>query len=159
MNAPPGSQHRLQCGSPIRPIARANSLQLCGQFTRHWGAAADISGLHIGVLPNVGAGLDLVTAVFGPRLTMAPPNRRYRVYGQALGGVTNGLNSLFPGSSGAATTATGPALLLGGGTDLELNRRLSYCLLDAAWLRTQLSSGTTTVQNDLRLGTGLVLRF
>lgn len=134
-------------------------LQICGEFTRHWGAAADISAMRTAQIPHAGAGLDLVTAVFGPRYTLAARGGRYRLYGQALGGVTNGLNSIFPGASGTTSSASGTALLVGGGADYRLSRRLSYRIVDAAWLRTELANGTTAVQNNLRLGAGIALRF
>ena len=138
---------------------QGGSVQLCRQFTRHWGIAADISGLHTGLMPHTDAGLDLINAVFGARYTLASRTGRYRIYGQGLGGFTGGINSIFPKASGTTNTANGAAFLVGGGMDQRLSRRLAYRIIDAAWLRTQLANGTTVVQNDLRLGSGIVLRF
>lgn len=60
---------------------------------------------------------------------------------------------------GVTTRARGTALLVGRGADYRLSRHVAYRVVDAAWLRTQLANGTTTVQNDLRLGAGVALRF
>ena len=138
---------------------QGGSVQVCGRVTHHWGAATDISYLHTAQMPGTQIGLDLVTAVFGPRYTITLPSGRFRVYGQALGGVTHGMNSVFPNSQGSSVSTTGAALLLGGGWDYGISHRVSVRILDAAWLRTALSNGTTTVQNNLRLGSGIVFRF
>ena len=135
------------------------SIQVCGQFTQHWGAAGDISGLHTALIPHGNTGLDLVTAVFGPRFTLTARNGRFRIYGQAMGGVSNGLNSVFPGTGGSTSSASATAMLLGGGADYRFSRRVAYRIFDAAWLRTGFDNGTTNVQNDLRIGTGIVFRF
>ena len=134
-------------------------MQLCGQLSRHWGVAADFSGLHTGLMPHTGTGLDLLNSAVGMRYTLTFRGGREHIYGQALGGVTNGMNSVFPNSSGVTSTANGAALLVGGGVDHRVTQRLAYRILDAAWLRTQLANGTTIVQNDLRVGSGIVFRF
>jgi len=138
---------------------QGGSMQVCGQITQHWGAVADISGLHNAVTPHANTGLDLVTAVFGPRYTLAAPNGHYRIYGQAMGGLSSGLNSVFPGTKGTTNSANSSAVLVGGGADYRFGRRLAYRIVDAAWLRTEFANGTTNVQNDFRIGTGIVLRF
>lgn len=148
-NTVPGSNFWMQGGA----------IQVAGQITRNWSVAADISGLHTADMPNTGVGLDLITAVFGPRYTMTLPNKRFRIYGQAMGGEANGVNSLFPNPKGATSSANGVALLMGGGLDYPASQRISVRAIDASWLRTALSNGTTTVQNNLRLGSGLAFRF
>lgn len=40
-----------------------------------------------------------------------------------------------------------------------LNNRFDIRLLDAGWLRTQFPNGTDNIQNILRLGLGIVVRF
>jgi hypothetical protein len=47
----------------------------------------------------------------------------------------------------------------GGGIDLGLSRHIALRLIEANWLRTQLPNGTTNGQNNLVLGTGVVMRF
>lgn len=62
-------------------------------------------------------------------------------------------------STGLNSTGDSFALQVGGGINLPLWNHFAVRALDAEWLRTQLPNGTTDVQNNLRLGTGLVYRF
>jgi hypothetical protein len=48
---------------------------------------------------------------------------------------------------------------MGGGLDYPASHRMSLRVIDASWLRTALSNGTTTVQNNLRLGSGIAFHF
>lgn len=138
---------------------QGGSLQIHGRFWRGLGVVADVSGFHSGNMDGTGVGLDLVTATFGPRYTWTLPRRRYSFYGQALGGVANGMNSIFPASTGTTDNATSLASYFGGGLNIQCTRRVSVHALDAGWLRTQLPNLSTGVQNNLRLGTGLTFRF
>jgi hypothetical protein len=135
------------------------SLQIHGQFWRGLGVVADVAGLHSGNASGTGVGLDLVTATFGPRYTWSPAHRTYSLFGQVLTGEANGLNSVFPTSSGAADSATSLALYVGGGANLRLTRRIAVRAFEADWLRTQMPNASTNVQNNLRLGSGLIFRF
>jgi peptidoglycan-associated lipoprotein len=138
---------------------QGGAIQVTSHITRNWGIASDVSGLHTGELPHNGVGLDLITAVFGPRYMMTLPNGHWRLYGQIMGGTAHGKDSLFPNPKGATSSANGVALLMGGGLDFPTSRRVAVRAIDASWLRTSLSNGTTTVQNSLRLGSGVVFRF
>jgi hypothetical protein len=138
---------------------QGGSVQVHGQFWHGWGVVADVSGLHTGNGNGSGVGLDLVTVAFGPRYTWSAPHRRYALFGQFLAGETNGLNSVFPNIAGARDSANSLALYIGGGVNVPLKHRLALRALEANWLRTQLPDGTTNVQNNLRLGAGLVFRF
>jgi hypothetical protein len=64
--------------------------------------------------------------------------------------------AFLPTAPGAAN---GLAAQVGGGTDYRLSDRFAIRILDAEWSRTQLPNGTDNVQNALRLGAGIVLRF
>jgi hypothetical protein len=138
---------------------QGGSVQVHGQFWRGWGVVADASGLHTANGNGSGLGLDLVTVAFGPRYTWSAPHRRYALFGQVLAGETNGLNSVFPNAAGAKDSANSLALYIGGGVNVPLQRHLALRALEADWLRTQLPNATTNVQNNLRLGAGLVCRF
>lgn len=138
---------------------QGGGLQATFRVTRHWGVTADLSGQHAGRMPGSSAGLDLITVSFGPRYTLSLPHGRFKIYGQALAGPAHGSNSIFPGSQGSTSSANGIALLVGGGLDYPISHRLFVRALDAAWLRTTFLNGTTTVQNNLRLGAGLGYRF
>jgi hypothetical protein len=138
---------------------QGGDVQLSGRFTSHLAVTADVSGLHAARLTGTTVGMDLITAAFGPRFILSSRNGRICVYGQALGGVANGFNSIFPGPQGASSSASGFVVQMGGGLESATSRHLGIRAIDVAWLRTDLSNGTTLVQNSMRLGSGLVLRF
>jgi len=145
----PGSSFWMQGGS----------VQFHGQFWRGLGVVADVAGVHTANMHNTGVGLDLITATFGPRYTWQPKQKRMQFFGQALGGVANGLNSVFPGAAGAQDSANSLALQVGGGMNVPVSRRVAVRAFEADWLRTQLPNATGSVQNNLRLGAGLVFKF
>ncbi|WP_263416511.1 porin family protein [Terriglobus albidus] len=138
---------------------QGGSVQIEKPFTHRLGLAADISRLHTGQMPHTTAGLDLMTAVFGPRYSIVSPHGRFKTYGQVMAGPVHGSNSLFPNPNGATTTANGVAVMIGGGMDYRISPRVAVRPFEAGWLRTALSNGTTTVQNSLRLSSGVVVRF
>ena len=149
----------------IANVASGNSFsmqgeraQVHGQFWRGLGVGADVSGLHTASTGG-SSGLDLVTVTFGPRYTWSPARRRYAVFGQALVGEANGMNSVFPNPAGANKSANSLALYVGGGVTLRLKGRLALRAFQSDWLRTQLPNATTNVQNNLRVGAGLIYRF
>jgi hypothetical protein len=139
---------------------QGGSVQVHGQFWRGLGVVADFAGLHsASTNGSSSVGLDMVTATFGPRYTWSPANRRYAVFGQALIGEANGMNSVFPNPAGANDSANSLALYVGGGVNLRLKDHLAMRAFEADWLRTQLPNATTNVQNNLRVGAGLIYRF
>jgi hypothetical protein len=74
-------------------------------------------------------------------------------------GEANGFHSIFPATAGSQPDANGSAAQVGGGIDYRLSDRFAFRVLDAAWPRTQLSNSTDNVENNLRLGAGVVLCF
>jgi hypothetical protein len=139
---------------------QGGSVQVHGRFWRGLGVVADVSGLHTAnASASPGVGLDLVTAAFGPRYTWSPSRGRYAVFGQVLAGEANGLHSVFPAAGGANDSADSLALYVGGGVNLPLKNRFALRAIEANWLRTQLPNATTNVQNNLRLGAGLIYTF
>lgn len=122
-------------------------------------AVADVAGLHTSNVNGSGIGLDLITATFGPRYMWSPPHRRVVLFGQALTGEAHGFNSIFPSSSSTSPTGNSFALQLGGGVNLPLTYHFLIRAFDADWLRTQLPNATTNVQNNFRLGVGMVYRI
>ena len=135
------------------------SVELAGRFYGNRSAVADVAGMHKAQAGSTGAGLDLVTATFGPRYTWQPIGKKYALFGQALAGSAFGFNTVIPTPYGSATGDTSLALLMGGGLDFHLNHRLSLRALEANWLRTQLPNSTTNTQNSLRLTAGLAFSF
>jgi peptidoglycan-associated lipoprotein len=138
---------------------QGGSVQVHGQFWRGVGVVGDVAGLHSGSVNGASVGLDLVTATFGPRYTWSSPHRRYAIFGQALGGTANGMNSLFPTAEGAESSANGYAMNLGGGANIVLTPQISLRAIEADWMRTDFPNSTSLVQNSLRLGAGFVYKF
>ncbi len=138
---------------------QGGSVQVHGQFWRGLGVVADVSGLHTAnASASPGVGLDLVTATFGPRYTWSLRGR-YAVFGQVLAGEAYGLHSVFPAAGGANDSADSLALYVGGGVNLHLKDGFALRAIEANWLRTQMPNATTNVQNNLRLGAGLIYTF
>jgi peptidoglycan-associated lipoprotein len=69
------------------------------------------------------------------------------------------LHSVFPAASGANDSADSLALYVGGGVNLHLKHRFALRVIEVNWLRTQMPNATTNVQNNLRLGAGLIYKF
>lgn len=148
-NVVPGDNFWMQGGS----------VQADGQFWHGWGAIADVSGAHTQNASNSGVGLDMMIAAFGPRYRWSSPHRRYAFFGQALAGEAFGFTSVFPGASSTSSAANSLAFQLGGGMDVPVAHHFSVRVIEADWLHTQLPNSDTNVQNNLRLGAGIVLRF
>jgi len=62
-------------------------------------------------------------------------------------------------AGGANDSADSLALYAGGGVNVHLKNRLALRAIEANWLRTQMPNATTNVQNNLRLGAGLIYTF
>lgn len=142
---------------------QGGSLQLHGQFWRGLGVVADVAGLHTVKMRSSTVGLDLVTVTFGPRYTWSPADHRYAFYGQFLAGEGNGFNSVFPDESGfnvgANHSASSIAIQTGGGMNVRLRGHLQLRAFEVNWLRTQFSNSTTNIQNNVRMGTGVIYKF
>jgi hypothetical protein len=138
---------------------QGGSVQVHGQFYRGLGVVADIAGMHTGNINSSGVGLDMVTATFGPRYTWSPAHARCALFGQALVGDAIGFNSVFPGVKGVTDTSYNLAVKAGGGMNIALSPRLALRAFEANWVRTELPNSTTNVQNNVSLGTGVVMRF
>jgi hypothetical protein len=133
--------------------------QIEGRFYRGLGAVAEVAGTHAGNINASGVGLDLVTAVFGPRYTWTAKSQKYAVFGQAFAGEAFGFNSVFPAVTGATVSSYSLAVEAGGGLNIALSPRIALRAIEADWLRTQLPNATTNVQNNLRLSAGVVFRI
>lgn len=133
--------------------------ELSSDFYRGFGLAIDINGSHVNNINGTGVNLNTVNSVFGPRYAWAPHSHRYSAFGQALVGESHGFDSVFTNPAGAQTSASSLALEVGGGFDLNVGRHLAVRPVQANWLRTQFDNGNTDVQNNLRLGAGVVLRL
>ena len=78
---------------------------------------------------------------------------------QGLFCVTYGFNSHFPVSFGSVGSATGFALIGGGGFEVGLARHLAIRRIEADYLPTRLPNEVNGAQNNLRLSAGASLRI
>jgi hypothetical protein len=143
---------------------QGGSIELSTQTYRGLGIAANITGTTIDSAADSGVGLSMVTTTFGPRYTWyrrngATEKHSIAIFGQGLIGEAHGFNSYFPSNTGVQTDYDSFALQVGGGVDFGLSRHFAVRAIQADWLRTQFPNSTTNVQNSLRLGAGIVVRF
>lgn len=144
----------------------------CGCFGIYGGSATFAFPLHdtplalvadaaSGVSTSIGpGGYSLILSRFtaGLRYTPYLTASRLRPFAQVTGGVAHASQSLVA----SATASNAPAALaldLGGGVDLDLNRRFSVRLAQVSYLLTTFDNGSNNLQNNLRLGAGFVVRF
>jgi hypothetical protein len=125
-----------------------------------FGLTASFSGFHS---TNSGNGIPLsfVTETFGPSYVKQVNVGRYRasIFVRSLIGEANGFSGVYPQAGGPSSSSNGFAAKVGGGFDIRLSRRISVRVLEADWLKTGLPNATTNVQNDFRLGAGIVIRI
>jgi outer membrane immunogenic protein len=138
---------------------QGGAVQMHARFWRNLGLVADIAGSHVGNIDSSGVGLDMVTTTFGPRVTWSISHPKLSIYGQGLVGEANAFNGVFPARASASTNANSLAILVGGGAIVNCSPHLAVRAIETDWLRTQLPNATTGVQNNLRLGAGVVFRF
>lgn len=143
--------------------AQGGSVQLHAQFWRGLGVVGDVAETHTAHMHGSSAGLDLTAALFGPRYTWQLPYKKTSVYAQALGGEGWGRNSIFPDSggtnNGVVNGANNAAWMLGTGANWRVNRRLSWRVAEANWLVVYLPNTSGKQENNLRLGTGIVIHI
>ena len=141
--------------------SQGGALAMSAEFYRGLSVVVEGFGAHSQGAGKYAVPYDTVSITFGPRLTLPVPHLRHAVsvFGQGLVGEVHGINGVFPSPLGADSTALAAATEAGGGVDLRLRRHLAARVIQADWIRTQLPNGTTSVQNSLRLGAGLVWRI
>jgi outer membrane immunogenic protein len=144
----------------------------CGCFSLNGGSATfawplrhaglslvgDVSVTHAGSISSSGLDLTLGTYTAGARYSL--PGGHLRPFGQVLVGVAHSSGSLVEGSD-ASTASSGAAFasLMGGGVDLHATHHFSIRLVEADYLLTTFYNGSNNHQNNLRISTGVVLRF
>lgn len=138
---------------------QGGDLDLSATVSRSFGLAANVAGTQAHNISRNGIGLDTFTATFGPNYTWSRPSGKMSVFGQGLVGISHSWNSLFPNTTSSSTSADSFALQVGGGVDLRLSRHLAVRPIQADWVRTHFPNATTNVQNNFRLGAGLVFRM
>ncbi len=103
--------------------------------------------------------INLFTDTFGPRYTRLVARRSRHplfLFGQGLIGEAHGFKGTYPGPNGTTSNALSFALQLGGGADLALSPHLTLRVAQLGWLRTQLPNNGSNVENEMRVGAGIV---
>lgn len=152
------AEHTLKANTTQSVWLQGGSVQLGAEFYHGLGLAADLTGLHTGSIGNSGVPFSEVTATFGPRYRWHT-GKRTSVYGQVLFGEANAFDSIVPGAAAAQTGTNSLALKVGGGLDYSRSSRIAFRLLDASWMKTQISNSTNNLQNDVRLSAGIVFKL
>ena len=143
-----------QCGCFIM---NGGDAEVAFHINRGFSAVADFTGGYTGSINN-GLELSLVSFTAGPRFTY-PVRRHYALFAQALFGGVYGFDSFFPVASGPTASASSFATLAGGGLDIRLKSHLAIRPFQADYFLTHLPNGVNDRQNNLRLTSGVVLRF
>jgi hypothetical protein len=136
---------------------QGGSGELAFPLYRNLGATLNVTGARSGDLGTGRGCFSKVAFVAGPRYTV--PLRKFRVYGEALFGGVHGFDATFPSVDGAQTSANAFAMQAGGGLDMDWKRHIAIRVIEASYIRTDLPNGGSNIQNDLKLTTGITLRF
>lgn len=152
------AERTLKANTSQNVWLEGGSVQLGTDVYRGFGIAADFTGLHTNSIGNSNVPFSEITATFGPRYRWHG-GHKVSLFGQALVGEGNAFNSVVPGQTAAQTGTNSLALKVGGGLDYSLSRRFAVRALDASWVRTQFGNSTDNLQNDFRIGAGLVVKF
>lgn len=138
---------------------QGGAFELSAEAFHGFGIAMNIAGSEATNVAGSGINLDSLTTTFGPRYTLHRRRGKLAVFGQALIGESHAWNGLFPATGGATSDFDAFALQVGGGVDLRMGHRFALRAIQADWIRTEFPNATTNVQNNLRLGAGVVFRI
>lgn len=127
------------------------------QLSPWFGAAGEFTGEHSSKISSLGQDLTLTTFTAGPRISWT--HVHFTPYGEFLLGGAHAGNSYFPSGASGSSSASSFAYSAGGGVDFNLTPRMSLRVIDAKYLRTSFPNGTNNVQNHLKIGAGIVIRF
>jgi outer membrane immunogenic protein len=129
------------------------------QLTPSFSVAGEFNGVGNGNVNASGHSLTLLTYLAGPRYRMLLAHGRFSPFAQVLVGGVHASGALYSPGGSASGSANAFATSIGGGLDVELNRRVALRLVQADYLLTLLPNGVNSRQNNLNLSTGVVFRF
>jgi outer membrane immunogenic protein len=150
-NAPPSGCGCFSMNGGTATIAR--------QFTPSFSIVGEFNGVTNGNINASGHSLTLLTYFAGPRYRLAPAGGRFAPFAQILVGGAHASGALYAPSGSPLGSANAFAASMGGGLDVDLNRRVALRLVEADYLLTLLPNGVNSRQNNLSLSTGIVFRF
>jgi hypothetical protein len=137
---------------------------------------ADLGGYHIAKIGDASADINFFTFLFGPRFSYRRHSRITPFAQVLIGGVSTSFDAGPPGAF-VGGRAGGFAMSPGGGVDAKMRKRLAFRLIQGEYFLTRFNElsgspgsplgffpGVATVagrvtQNNLRVSTGIVLRF
>jgi opacity protein-like surface antigen len=124
--------------------------------SRALGAVAEFGGYHLGSINGQSVDTNVITYMFGPRVSYRHWDR-LTPFGQALFGGAHSTQSGFIGGG----TSNSFAMALGGGLDARLTDHIGVRLgqLDYFMTRFPQTTPNRETQNNLRFSTGIVFRF
>ena len=127
----------------------------------HFSLAGDLTVGHAGKIARNDYDVTLSTFTAGVRYRPASSPGRFAPFVQVLAGGAHAGGSLVEENTPAAKSSMVFASNVGGGLDLRLSpeSRVSWRVIEAAYLVTLFHNGTNDHQNMLRLSTGITYRF
>lgn len=148
-NAPPGG-----CGCFSMNGANA---EFGYAITNHWTGVVDFGWSYNGNANSSGDDLLLSNALAGVRYRVITRSR-WKPFAEIEAWDFNAQGGLSPTKLGIGH-ANVFAMAAGGGVDLPVTRRIAWRVVDVDYLATLFNNVDNNHQNNLRLSTGIVLRF
>ena len=125
----------------------------------HWlGFAADFAGNHVGQIGSTSVDNNLFTYLFGPRVRL-PGTPHLKPFAQTLFGAAHATGTTAFAGAG---TRNSFAMAVGGGLDVPMTHHWGVRAFEVDYLPTwfrENPAGGRVVQNNLRVSTGVRLRF
>ena len=136
-------------------------------FAKHFGVAADFSGnykaenIFSGGSNSYPSTVSIYTYTFGP-LVSAKASGRFRIFAHALFGGAHVRPTgciIFSGSPDecGSGSASGFAMMIGGGVDAKMTDRSDFRMVQIDWVRLPSEFGAQSA--NVRVSTGIVFRF
>jgi outer membrane immunogenic protein len=126
----------------------------------HLSIVGDVAAARAGSVSNTGLDLTLSTYTAGLRYSVPRTRLPLQPFGELLVGLAHSSGSLVEANATSdSNKGAAFASLIGGGIDLRATRRFSIRLIEANYLVTTFDNGSNNHQNNLRISTGLVIRF
>jgi peptidoglycan-associated lipoprotein len=111
-------------------------------------------------IASAGYGLTMSTYTAGLRYVPKFGRSALKPFGQVLVGIGHASGTLVNGpDTNVGNASAAFASIIGGGVDWRLNGRWSIRLAEADYLLTTFDNGSNNHQNNLRINTGVVVRF
>ena len=128
-------------------------------YGAHFALVGDVSFVHRGNVDNTGQFLSFSSYMVGARVPVPLHRMRITPYGQILIGVTRESGTFAHVVATSFQNDTEFSAAGGGGLDYRLTPRITLRAIQAEYLLTRFPNGVNGRQNNLRLESGVALRF